>query len=153
MENTVPRQMDWGRHAVWVVTLLLYGVALCLPALVFDHSGQTAPDVMFGFEVALLGWLGVFIGQFGWMANFSWFISLFGIMFRVPLLALIPSGIALLISLQTFMLFVMEVPADEGGVNHLNLQYLGPGAWLWWLALLIPFVWGIVALISRLASS
>jgi hypothetical protein len=50
---------------------------------------------------------------------------------RLRLPAIACAVLAVLFSLNTFLLFGTEVPGDEGGVNKLYLQTLREGAWLW----------------------
>jgi hypothetical protein len=142
------RPINWKHHLTWAGFLLLYGVSLFLPAMIFDH-GKRPEDTYPGAAVLVMGWLGLFVGQFGWFANMPWLIAMVGVIARIPLMAAIPSVLALGISLHTFVLFSHEVPRDEGGVNNMILTGLGPGAYVWWLALAAPLIWAVFTFISR----
>ena len=142
------RNLNWTRHLVWAGCLFLFVLSLFFSALEFDGGGN-ADNIMTGGEVLALGWLGLFIGQLAWFANIPWFISLFGVIFRIPLLAAIPALLALLIAAETPALFFMKVPRDEGGTHYMALTAIGPAAYIWAAALAVPLVWSIWDLITR----
>jgi hypothetical protein len=115
------------------VSLLLFAAAVSTPALVFrgTNGGQT----MFGWEVLLLGALGMLIGQFAWCANPILLVGLITVVFRQRRLSRVIVAIALFVSANTALLLVQAVPADEGGVNSLYLQYFHVGTWLWFASI------------------
>ena len=133
-----------GQAAVLFVSLACYFLACVLPALHFVNSGN-GPDPMNGFNILMIGWMGVFVGQFAWFANP--FILLSGIvfLFRQWLASILVILVGLAISLNTFTLFGQEIPADEANVNKLSLVSLGPGYYLW-IASMVVILGGAIVL-------
>jgi hypothetical protein len=62
---------------------------------------------------------------------------------------MIASGLTVLLSLDTFRLFLIEFPGDEGGVARSSLQTLQPGAWLWLASIGAGFVAGSILVLTR----
>jgi hypothetical protein len=58
-----------AKYIYWVA-LLLYAISLTLPAFVI-HAESPFDDVRYGYEILLVGWAGLFIGQVAWYANLS----------------------------------------------------------------------------------
>lgn len=145
--RAMAKGFDWKHHLVWMGILLLYAMSLPLIALEFTKTGGHPNQRMLGAELLLVGWLGVFVLQFAWLANIIWLVSILGVIFRFPLLAALPALLAIGASLQTLMLFGMDIPGDEGGVTKMRLIALGPGAYIWWAALGAPLLWALVAIL------
>jgi len=112
----------------------LFFVACCLPALEFNKE-QTR-DVLSGFNVLAVGWSGIFAGVLGWYANPVWLLGIIMAFVDKPKVAAIAAVVAFLIGCTTFGLFGKVLPADEGGVTHMSLANLLPGAYVWLLSLI-----------------
>ena len=138
-----PRYSMRGRLILLAITLFIYLIACATPALEFNDPNDA---VYYGFRILIIGWLGALIGQFGWFANLFLLVSIFLLLFRRWIGALISSLLALVIALQTFMLFSQKVPANEAATRQLDLLSLKVGFYLW-LASMICL--GIGALILR----
>jgi hypothetical protein len=83
-----------------------------------------------------MGFLGFLVGEFGWLANFTLVASWISMTMAHYKTALILSGIALILALDTFALFVLSIPADESATNSpVHLQASGPGFWLWFVSI------------------
>ena len=106
----------WGSLVVIGVSLLLFMIACATPAMVFDK--ETWP----GIQVLVLGWQGVFLGQFAWFANAFWSLSLLLVFFRRWILTLVATFITLLISLDALSFVGTKVPLDEAFVNTMFFQ-------------------------------
>lgn len=129
-----------------LLSLALYGLSIALPAFEFLNRGEfnTVPDgaltLMPGWEVLALGWLGVFIYQFAWIANIFYLVSLglwLGRVWRgMFILGLITVGLGL----NTLFLFVQEIPSNGAGAT-LHLQSLQSGFYCWIISLSIPLLW------------
>ena len=132
----IPAWIYIGQAVVLLTSLACYALACIFPALNFVNSGN-GPDPMNGLNILLLGWMGVFIGQFAWFANPFIALSALILLFRQWLAAIIAILIGLAISLNTFALFGQEIPADEANVNKLTLVSLGPGYYLWVASMLV----------------
>ena len=126
-------QLRWGiilvQLVVFVSSLSLLVLACILPALNF--IGSNGIENYDGFTTLWMGWMGIFIGQFGWYANPFIFFSTILFIFRRWFLSILFTVLSLLISLSTLALFYQEIPGDEANVNKLHLVSLGPGYYLW----------------------
>ena len=125
--------------------VLIYLVACFCPALRMDkyYSGNSIPqssETWFGWMALLLGWTGVLMGSFAWLANFVLWLSLIFLLYGLRWASLISSGLTILISLDLFPLFWTNIPADEGGVGRAVLRPLEIGAWLWFASIAAAFV-------------
>jgi hypothetical protein len=102
-----------------VVSIVLFVVACCVPALEFTKSGTK--DILSGGNVLGVGWSGIFAGVFAWYANPIWLLALIMGLIGKPKIAAIAGIAALLIGLTTFTLFGESLPADVGGTNQMMM--------------------------------
>jgi hypothetical protein len=135
-----------ARLLLCVPALLLYFVACGLPALRLANG-----DVWSGGKMLGLGWLGVLLGQFGWLANFFWLGSMVFTLRGRPMIALGLAVIAAAIGLHMLALPGTEISLDEGGVNKTQATALAPGAWVWMAALAAAALGAFAAPIPRSA--
>ena len=56
---------------------------------------------------------------------------------------LIASGVALMFAANTLLLFSQDISANEGGIDKLKLESLGPAFYLWMTSLVIPLLSGV----------
>jgi hypothetical protein len=125
---------------ILIASLGLFAIACCLPALEFSKS-QNPKDVLSGANVLAVGWSGIFAGVIAWYANPVWLFGLIMAYIGKPKWAAIAGVIALLIGCTTFSLFGQELPADEGGVNHMTLTRTLAGCYVWLVSLVtLPLV-------------
>ena len=113
-----------------IVSLALYAAACALPALRFTYDNgelQTTP----GFAAALMGWTAMFVLNFGWLANVAYFPGLLLFLAGYWTAALACGITALLLALQSLMLFGDIIPADEANVRKMSLTGLEPGFYAW----------------------
>jgi hypothetical protein len=128
-----------------LLSLSLFVIACCLPALEFNESGG-GQDAMWGAHVLAVGWSGILAGVFAWYANPFWVLGLTLALLRKPRLAALAGGIAIAIACTTFSLFGRALPADEGDVAHMTLVRFLPGCYLWMASLVtLP----VTALLSK----
>ena len=125
------------------ITLFFYLLGLFTPALILQGEGDT---VWFGFRVLVIGWLGLLIGQFGWLANFPFLIGMILLLCRRWVGALLCAVLALLLALNTFLLYRQNIPVDEAATRYQNLDHLSYGFYLWLLSILAL---GVGALVLR----
>jgi hypothetical protein len=127
------------RLVVIVLALTAYIAACAMPALRFELLERTRepPQIMRGFEAALLGWQAIFVGNFGWLANPLFFLSLPLILMRRWGSAAVCATLGLLFGLHSLMLLGQRIIADEGGVTHMALSRVYLGFYLWIAGLLI----------------
>jgi hypothetical protein len=130
------------------VSLLLYALACALPALDFlkEDGSPTPESPMFGFVLLFIGWLGIIIGQFAWLANLGWLLSLILLLCRRWIASLVTSILAILLAMQTYALFAQRVPANEAATSYLILQQVKIGFYVWLASFLAA---GVSALILR----
>ena len=67
---------------------------------------------------ALLGWQALFVGNFGWIANLPFVVGLVFLLNGSWRPAVVCSGIALLLALDSLLLVGDRIIADEGGVSQ-----------------------------------
>ena len=121
-----------------LASFVAYCAALALPALVFHTTIREVPsDVWTGVTAALVGWEGMLVLNFAWLANLAYFVSLRLLLLRRWRAAAAIASIGFLLALQTLSLVGRELPADEGGVNHMTLVRLHVGFYAWLASLLI----------------
>jgi len=121
---------------VVLVSLVLFAIACCLPALEFKHSNGPN-DAMWGAGALLMGCLGIFAGIGAWYANPFCFIGMVLGFFRKGVLAAIAGIIAIAIAANTFSVLGRVLPADEGDVNHMTVVRLLPGCYVWMASLVV----------------
>ena len=126
--------------AVGGISLLLYVIACIAPAMVFDKETWN------GLQVLVLGWQGIFLGQFAWYANPFWFLSLVLAFFRRWILTCGAAVLALLIALDALSFVNTRVPLDEAFVNTMVFQSYHMGFYFWlaslaWVGLGALTVW------------
>jgi hypothetical protein len=125
-----------------VVALLLYAAAFIAPVMRWTQieNAMRPPQIMKGYEVLLLGWQGLFIGNFAWMANVLLAVSLVLLLGGHERAAAITAMIAFALALQTIMLLGARVIADEGGVTHMTMSRLYTGFYLWIASIAVVLV-------------
>ncbi|HSH95163.1 MAG TPA: hypothetical protein VK968_13510, partial [Roseimicrobium sp.] len=127
-------QKTWRRWLIPRLSIAIYFVACLVPALGFDKRTWS------GFEALFMGSIGILTGQFAALANPLLFAAW-------PLLGLGRLGwgrlccvAALALAATTFTVFSQDVPMDEAGVNHMRLQHLLPGFYLWITSMLVALI-------------
>ena len=129
-------------------SLVLYIAACALPALRFTYDNgelQTMP----GYAAALMGWTAMFLLNFGWLANVAYFPGLLIFLAGSWTTALAFGVAALLLALQSLMLFGDTIPADESNVRKMSLTGLEPGFYAWIAAIATLVVVSFLANRSR----
>jgi hypothetical protein len=134
-----PRPEQRTSLAIIALALAAYIAACAVPAMRFDliERPSESPQVMKGFEAALLGWQALFVGNFGWIANPLFFLSLLFILMRRWKIAAACATLALLFALHSLLLIGKRIIADEGGVTHMVLSRMYGGFYLWLASILI----------------
>jgi hypothetical protein len=128
----------WGSLVVVVSSLFLYVIACIAPVMVFDK------ETWRGYEVLLIGWQGVFLGQFAWFANIFWALSLLLVFFRRWFLTIAATGLTFLIALDAFSLLGTKIPLDEAFVNTMIFQSYHIGFYFWLASLIAVGVGAVV---------
>ncbi|MBG6137339.1 hypothetical protein [Longispora fulva] len=140
---TAPVRHDRARFLVAGGWLVLYLSACATPALEFAYRDGGPAHSDLGVNVLIGGAFGLFVGQFGWYANLIVPFALALLLARQYLAAAICAAVAVLIALDTLLLFGHPIPLDEGGSPDYVLHRLGIGFFLWiasMLAILVPSI-------------
>jgi len=117
-------------------SLILFVIACCLPALEWNKAGQPN-DAMYGLQVLVVGWSGIFAGVIAWYANPLWAFGLFFGALRKPVLTAVVGALAIAIGATTIAWIAKELPADEGGVTKMAIVRLLPGCYVWFASLAV----------------
>ena len=144
------------RSVVFALSILLFTVALFLPALHFHTvNGATlnktpGPGVDLyqedwpGYEALLMSALAPLLGEFAGIANLflivAWFFLLRDQMQRVAIFAGLAAGSAML----TLQLFSTDAPLDEGGGRNERMTHLGLGFYVWVASIVVPLLAGVL---------
>jgi hypothetical protein len=116
-----------------VAALALWFCSLALPCLVF-RSGETWT----GGQILLMGWLGVLQANIAWFANFFFWYGIICLLSgKVPIVTAI---LAVLLSLDTFLLPGLPRWMGEGGPRHHPVIGYGWGTVLWFLSIFLMLV-------------
>jgi len=148
-----PTRPDPARFLLLAASLLLFIVACALPAVVFRTFSGGVPDgddkSSAGIVLLLIGGLGIFAGQFAWLANFPLAVSWFTLLFRAYRLSFVFALLAALIALDTLALYSNSIPADEAGTREQFLIHLQAGFFLWLAAMLLVAAGSVVLRIRQ----
>lgn len=137
-----------ARLQLIAASLAFYIAACALPALRFTYDNGEL-QIMPGFAAALMGWTAMFVLNFGWLANVAYFLGLLMFLTGSWTYALACGITALLLALQTLMLFGDTIPADESNVRKMALTGLEPGFYVWIAAIAALVVMSFLANRSR----
>jgi hypothetical protein len=127
------------RITVLALAGFTYLVACCCPSLYFVTSADEHFS-RFGFVLLLIGWSGVFAGQFAWFANLFLFLAWIFILCRLWLTAAVIALLGILIALDTRALLGQILDADEGGVNKMHVESIGIGFYIWLGSMIITLL-------------
>jgi hypothetical protein len=142
--NPKPKISMRERLIVLGISLFFYIIALCTPALIFQGGGDDATWP--GFMVMTLGWMGLLVGQFAWLANIPLLIGMILLLCRRWIGTLVCIIIATLLALHSFYLYRQKIPADEASTRYLILDHPGVGFYFWLFSIVAL---GISAIILR----
>lgn len=115
-----------GRYYLVALVGVLYAGSLILPAI--HLKGEPSWP---GWHVLLMGWMGMLIGQFAWLANLLLALWLPLVLTRQRWAAFATALLALVVALHCFTFFNAEIPMDEAGVRKATMLGYGPALWLW----------------------
>lgn len=115
--------------------VIVFSAACVAPAFHLDNE----PYVWRGVHLLVLGVMGLKIGLYGWLANIPAALALRGVMQGWGIASPALSVLALLIGLHTLRVFGRDLQVGEHAYNIVHVVALGPGFYLWLLALLHPF--------------
>lgn len=131
---------DWKSYPWLRISLVLYLVACCSPALQFTTTTResltpVAHETMWGFQILLRGYYGILGGIIAWYANPLWAAALLLVRFKRVKAALAVGLASLLIALTTFLAMGKDLAVWASDPDHLHLSALLPGCFLWMASL------------------
>ena len=135
-------KLDWKSYPWLRISLWLYVIACGLPALELTTTtgAQHTPvahNTMWGFQILLSGYLGIFYGIFAWFANPLWILALLLIFFKWVKTALVVSLASLAIALTTFLIIGKDLAVWESDLYHQHPSALLVGSFLWMASLAV----------------
>lgn len=124
--------MDVALYRKWFIPLILglYAITLFLPAI---YAGGQPPVP--GYTVLAIGWLGVLILNFSWIANITFLVAVWMTWRQRYGDARLVSGSGMLLSFQTF--FTTEWYFNEGNASKISM--IGVGGYVWVLVMIMTF--------------
>lgn len=120
--------------------VVVYTIACALPAM--RLTGRR--EVFAGVEVMVMGWHGLRMGQYGWLAHFPALIALRCVMHGRTLYAIILASFSLLLGLHSFWLIGREIVLGEEPLNTVRVVSLASGYYVWMAALALPLAFALL---------
>ncbi len=124
------------RNVLATLACALYVYALLQPALLFEQH-----DALQGFEVLMLGWLGVLSADFAWFANPMFALSLVFLLLGHPRKSAATSAVGFAIGLLA--VFAKEWWFNEG--SGTPIKGLGSAYYVWMASFVVLLLAGIIA--------
>lgn len=137
--------MKTSWRAVAVLLGLGWAATMVLPVAVF---GPAEGETWSGWTVLLLGWIGLLVGQFAWLANFLFAAALILLFRSRP-----PLVWGLMIGLLTSLLAVQALTWTqiiETRGSMVEVMGYGPGYYLW---IAVTFLGGAALCLASLAEA
>ena len=125
-----------GRALILLSFVLVFGTACALPAFYLDHE----PYVWRGVHLLVLGAMGLKTGLYGWLANLPALLALRGVMQGWGMAAPVLSVLSMIVGLHTLTVFGRDLQVGAQAYHVVHVVALGPGFYVWLLALLHPFI-------------
>jgi hypothetical protein len=129
-------KLDWKSYQWLQISLWLILVACCLPALELTTTSgpqQTpvAHNTMWGFQILLRGYFGIFNGIIAWFANPLWALALLLVSFKRLKATLAVSLASLVIALTTFLIIGKDLAVWESDLYRQHPSAFLPGTFPW----------------------
>jgi hypothetical protein len=139
------------RAVVLYTTMSIYIASLLLIGL-DNPDGVDRGLSMYGYEILMIGWLGIFAGVFPVYGYVLGIVSFFALRAEKQLTALISSVLGLLFGLQA--IYLQSVNAQINFFDSYNSWEMGMGVlsigyYVWIVALSLLIVQCVIAYISR----
>ncbi|NOK00695.1 MULTISPECIES: hypothetical protein [Myxococcus] len=127
------------RATATALSAILFVLGCALPAVVLYNTGSRQEDSMWGVSLLLVGWLGVFVMQWGWFANPLLLLTLALLLMGKYRGAFWVGVVTVLVGLSTLSWYLHSIPADEAVSPDRQLELLYPtlGYFFWMGSLLV----------------
>jgi hypothetical protein len=137
-----------GKALILLGFVALYTIACGLPALHLEGPQRQ----WYGVELMVMGPLGLKYRQIAWFANIDAVIALWCVMQGRTTAAIVLTGVAFGLALQTLWLPGMVIPVGEQEFEKVRVLGVGAGFYVWVAALLIPLAAAFLLRHSRTKS-
>jgi len=125
-------------HWYWLlVSVGFFAVACAAPALEFERVRDAHRAWQWGVGLAIIGWIAILVGQFGWFANLPLLIGWLMVAVRRTRAAAFCGAIAFLLALLTLQLMFKSFAAGDDHTSVSTVSRLGPGFFLWLGSMLV----------------
>ena len=121
-------------------SFILFTISLFLPVMPGDQwltGGQPHDGIVF----LMVGWLGVFFGNFSWFANVFGLIAFIVAMKKIYVAGLISATAAILLGLQNFL--ITYINTNYHGFSH-QAYDLKVGYYVWILSFVVIFIFCLI---------
>lgn len=131
----------WKSYPWLRISFLLFVIACCSPALELTTTTREHTPVthlnMWGFQLLLRGFMGIFFGIIAWFANPLWVVALLLVSFKWVKAALAVSLASLVIAFTTFLAIGKDLGVWQSDIYHQHPSALLPGCFLWMASLAV----------------
>lgn len=137
-------------HCLLALSVIAFCYCLTLPAFVTEQSyliesrHYEPGSTYYGYKVLVLGWAGVLVGSFGWIANPLYLVSIAYVIRRKPISCFLLC-VALILAISSFIFKNLST----SGVSNEYIKYFLTGFWYWLVSLLLMFIASIVATTTK----
>jgi hypothetical protein len=133
---------DWKSYPWLRISFVLYLLACCFPALEFTTTARGIPtpvthESMWGFQLLMRGYMGIFIRNIGWFANPLWVVALVLVFFERVKAALAVSLVSLVIALTSILVIGKDLAVWETDLYHQRVSAFLPGFYSWMASLAV----------------
>jgi len=133
---------DWKSYPWLRISLVLYAIACCCPALELttttrEHLTPVTHDNMWGVQLLMRGFMGIFFGIVAWFANPLWVVALLLVYLKWVKTALAVSAASLVIAFTSFLAIGKDLAVWESDIYHQHPSALLPGFYLWMASLAV----------------
>lgn len=134
---------DWKSYPWLRISLLVYVLACCCPALEMATTTTREPltpvtyQTMWGFQLLMMGYMGIAYGIISWFANPLWGVALLLVLLKWMKAALAVSLASVVISLTSFWVIGKDLYVWESDIYHQHVSAALPGCFLWMASLVL----------------
>jgi hypothetical protein len=136
------------RHRAFLASLALYVLACATPAVATYDTVNREYGLIFGAQLLISGYMGVFFYNYGWFANLFLAGAGLALLMRKDRTALVLGLLAILVGLDTLSWYAKPMlavsRANQVETGELQLRYPSIGFFLWMASMLVFVIAGLV---------